>query len=738
MIIVVCLCAVTQISAENPDNITLTSDEIQQELSMEDIQSADDVLSDYGDREYQSFDVIQQKINKAKSGDTIKLSGYYKGTGDEITIDKSLTIDGGEDYAYLTADGQSRIFYVSASNVVLKNLVMRDGDAGSYDGGAVHCSASKNTRVENCIFGFCEADYGGATYYCDVYDSAFLANSATRGGAMYGGNVYQTGFANNTASDRGGAMYVRDGVTVDHCDFENNTAKYGGALYSCASYNTVSYSNFKNNYASDDGGAIYNNDESNSGLTVLTCDLRFNEAYDDGGAIFTSSGADTVVENCYFWENQAGYWGGAMCRGSAYNSSFYLNDADKNGGGMYGGAAYGCSFSLNSPQSTYSTDVYRIITPKITLSQSGSYYGGKTVSAKAVDTNNNNAALSDVKVLFKFSNGQSATVYTGSNGVATYNVPFNPGTYTVTATLPSFSEAAAVSLRNIKIEKAPAKISMSKLSTKFGVNKYFKVKVINTKTNKGISGVKVILKVYTGKKAKKVTITTDSSGTAYYSPSKLSVGSHNVKASVSSNAVTAKQMSSKITVKKASTAFNTYNGLYYYKDVGKGKYYIGFYNKDASSYIKGIKIKVKVFTGKKSKTYTLKTDKDGNAILKTKGLSVGKHKVQITFKGNKNYKKSTAKATIEVSKKIPTRVGYYYMLTTHFNYGGSSRSVSAYLKDMNGNDINNKKITITGSNGGTSTGYSGSMISLPSGSTVVLRFAGDSKYMPSTFTIYFR
>ena len=740
IVLIVCLGAVSQISAENPDNVTLTSDEIQEELAIDDIPSSKDVLSGYDEGvEYQNFNVVQEKINNAQAGSTIKVSGNYLGTGTQITIDKALTIEGESDngYAYFDADGKSRIFYVTASGVTLKNLILRNGDAGYDDGGAVYCDAYGNCQIDNCIIGLNEADYGGATYYCDAKNSMFLANSASRGGAMYGGNAAGCAFANNTASDRGGAIYARDGVLIDHCDFENNTSEFGGAVYSCADYNTISNSNFKSNEAWNDGGAIYNNDEYDSGLTVVNCDFRFNEADDDGGAIYTDSDADTVVRNSYFWSNDAGYWGGAMCRGTAYGSSFYLNDAERNGGGMYYGEAFDCSFAWNSPNESYNTDVYRTILGKITLSQSGSYFGGKTVSAKVVDTNNNNAPLSGVAVTFKFSNGKSATVYTGSDGVATYNVPFNPGTYSVTATIASSYSASAVSMGNIKIVKASAKISPTKLSTKYGVNKYFKVKVINTKTKKGISGVKLLLKVYTGKKAKKAYATTNSNGVAYYNAAKLKVGKHKVKVSIATKAVKAKAKTSKITVKKASVGLDTYDALYYYKEVKKGKYYIGVYNKNAGGYLKGIKLKVKVFTGKKSKTYTLKTKKDGFAVLKVKGIKVGKHKVQITFKGNKNFKKASAKATIEVSKKMPTRVGYYYMFTTYSYWGVGSRSVKAFVKDKNGNDLDNKKITITGSLGGTTTGYSGEMISLPSGSTVVMKFAGDKKYMPSTFTIHF-
>ena len=742
MILLVFLCAVSHISAENPDNATLATDEIQEEISIDEVQTTDDVLTDSEEIDYHPFSEIQDAIDDADDGDTISLTGYFKGSGDQIVVDKAITITGPEDdYAYLTAVGLSRIFYIESSGVVLKNLVMKAGDASDYYdeyGGAVYCDAYENCRIEGCVIGYCEAEYGGATYYCDVYDSVFLANSAERGGAMYGGNAYDSGFANNTASDRGGAIYLRDGCTVYNCEFENNTAGDGGAVYSCADHNVVSQSTFKNNHADDDGGAIYNNDEDDSGLKVMNCDFRFNDADDDGGAIYTDEYADTVVTDSYFWDNEAGYWGGAMCYGTAYDSTFALNKAARNGGAIYGAEAYDCSFTWNSPNNAdESSDVYRLITGKIMLSQSGSYFGDKTVYAKVVDTNNNNAPVANVPVTFRFSNGKSAIVYTGSNGFATYSVPFNPGTYSVTATIPASYSAGAVSMGNIRIAKAPATIQPKKLTTKYGTCKSFKVRVINSKTKKGIGGVKLLLKVYTGKKAKKVHVTTDSSGNAYYSPSKLKVGKHKVKVSIAAGAVTAKAKKSKITVKKASVGLNTYDGIWYYKDVKKGKYYIGVYNKNSGQYLKGIKLKVKVYTGKKSKTYTVKTKKDGYAILKTKGIKVGKHKVKITFKGNKNFKKASAKATIEVTKKIPTRTGYYYMFTSYSYWGYGSRSVKAFVKDIHGNDLTNKKITIYGSLGGTTTGYSGDMISLPSGSTVVMKFAGDKKYMPSTFTIHF-
>ena len=67
-----------------------------------------------------------------------------------------------------------------------------------------------------------------------------------------------------------------------------------------------------------------------------------------------------------------------------------------------------------------------------------------------------------------------------------------------------------------------------KLSTTQGSGDYFKVKAIHTKTKKTIKNLKIILKVFTGKKYKKIIIKTNKKGIAKYSTSKLTPGKHKV------------------------------------------------------------------------------------------------------------------------------------------------------------------------------------------------------------------
>lgn len=71
--------------------------------------------------------------------------------------------------------------------------------------------------------------------------------------------------------------------------------------------------------------------------------------------------------------------------------------------------------------------------------------------------------------------------------------------------------------------------------------------------------------------------------------------------------------------------------------------------KKGNSPVKGLKFKVKVLTGKKVKTYTVKTNKYGVAKFNVKKLKLGTHKVKVVS-SNKKYKFSKS-SKIKVVKK---------------------------------------------------------------------------------------
>ena len=139
---------------------------------------------------------LRQEIMDAQPGAVITF-GLLVGTIDldsEITIDKTLTIDGGTlTNTEIDADNNGRIFNITSGTVDINNIDFMNGE--EVDGGAIFVS--------------------GATTTLTLDDCTFTDNQA------------------NGASGSGGAIFVDTGatITVNDSDFTNNVAnRAGGAI----------------------------------------------------------------------------------------------------------------------------------------------------------------------------------------------------------------------------------------------------------------------------------------------------------------------------------------------------------------------------------------------------------------------------------------------------------------------------------------------------------------------------
>ena len=188
-------------------------------------------------------------------------------------------------------------------------------------------------------------------------------------------------------------------------------------------------------------------------------------------------------------------------------------------------------------------------------------------------------------------------------------------------------------------------LSVSKLSTTYGSGKYFKVKAIDSKTKKPVVNVKLILKIYSGKKYKKVTAATDSNGIAKYYASNLGIGTHKVTINVkNSKKFLSKIKYSSIKISRAKLKISAPKITGYYKE--SKRYKIAVKNRESKKPMKSIKVMIKVFTGKKYKKYSLKTDKKGIVSFNMKSLPKGKHKVVINIKSTSKVKSAVLKSYI--------------------------------------------------------------------------------------------
>ena len=137
-------------------------------------------------------------------------------------------------------------------------------------------------------------------------------------------------------------------------------------------------------------------------------------------------------------------------------------------------------------------------------------------------------------------------------------------------------------IKNVKIYKSRYKVSAPAIKKKYRKSALFKVTVKDKATGKRLKGIKVIMKVYTGKKYKKIVHKTNKKGKTGFNTKHLSKGKHKVVIIIKANSKYKKIVKrTSITIKKpksnknknkkrSSTNSNTYHpGM---NDVGSGNH----------------------------------------------------------------------------------------------------------------------------------------------------------------------
>ena len=212
---------------------------------------------------------------------------------------------------------------ITSNNVILKNLTVV---------GATFKNQG-DFRAENVIF------KEGVGHPLDEYGNSY-------GGCIYTSyrsdddvkhliSLNNCQFINNTA-EYGGAIYFDEGyMEINNCSFINNHAfNYGGAIATLnADKLTIRKSKFINDYSTNDaGGAIYILSSSITAdtLEIINCSATF-------GTAITALNAKLDVNNLNASFNHAKYDGGAiyqMYGTSLLTSSNFVNNSACNGGAL--------------------------------------------------------------------------------------------------------------------------------------------------------------------------------------------------------------------------------------------------------------------------------------------------------------------------------------------------------------------------------------------------------------------
>lgn len=290
--------------------------------------------------------------------------------------------------------------------------------------------------------------------------------------------------------------------------------------------------------------------------------------------------------------------------------------------------------------------------PNLSLEDISMFYGGSNIVSLNLSSYGNSFANENITItIFNKKYNSTFVSKSNSNGIVKFSlnklpvgkydlkVQYSSNCHLLIWSGPKGSRRERIENYNISsncsliVNKAPAKLVISSYKTYYDSGKRYAVKVLNSKSNKTLSGVKVVLKVFTGKSYKTLTATTNSKGIASFALSKNAVGSHKIEINADGNVNSVKKNST-ISISKAKTNVKLSKTSFKHKKSDNLK--ITLTNKNTKKAISSLKVKVKVYTGKKYKTYSLKTDKKGQIKINTKSLKKGSHKIIISST-SKNY-----------------------------------------------------------------------------------------------------
>ena len=253
LILIIFLFSIAAVSAANTTDVMTSNDDSSQKN--------DEILSKENeeiikDTNAGTFTELRDKINKG--GSEITLDKNYSCedgfSTNGITISKQITIDGKGHT--IDAQGKARIFYVQANNVILKNIIFKNGNSADQ-GGAIYWQGTAGSVSGSTFIGNSANVHGGAIDWTNtggsVSGSTFIGNSANvHGGAIFwtstGCSVFGSTFAGNSADWYGGAIFWQDTGTVINCNFESNSAMKGNPIYSNEWGSVADSCIFKNNY----------------------------------------------------------------------------------------------------------------------------------------------------------------------------------------------------------------------------------------------------------------------------------------------------------------------------------------------------------------------------------------------------------------------------------------------------------------------------------------------------------
>ena len=264
----------------------------------------------------------------ANPGDLIipTISGtVFLTTGEIFWGTDDLTLDGfGENFA-VDGSNSSRIFRIFANDATIENVIIQNGNSGTFGGGIYNTGT---LTVENVTIAGNTANFGGGI--ANTGGTATIVNSTISG---------------NTANNTGGGIYNSSGgdltlvgSVISGNDSNGSAGDGGGGIKQGTGFLTIDSSLIANNFATDSGGGIQS--RFGGDVEISNSTISGNTSQTTGGGISQAASNPLRIENSTISGNVAyAYGGGIYNQGIlTITSSTITGNDGLAGGGVYAAA----------------------------------------------------------------------------------------------------------------------------------------------------------------------------------------------------------------------------------------------------------------------------------------------------------------------------------------------------------------------------------------------------------------
>lgn len=428
-----------------------------------------------------SFKDIQDVIDSSEDNDVIILNGTYycPRKAGQIFVNKSITIEG-RNNTVLNGSGLSRVFYINADNVVLKNLEITNGykkgttsisyldpEHDKYYGGGIYWRGNNGTLIDCDVWGNkIERGQYGAIYW--EGNNGRIINSFFNCNLAYGDKVTPGNVISGTI--RG----ILNGTIYHYFELFENSSMH--------SYDSCDYCLIKDAWVNSDFNFMVSNVSVYS--NVGNVKIKFKLSYKDVPFCNETINVTAFNKNFTIVTDESG--------------EAYLDVPNQLNAGEYIIHSFYDNCSFNSTLNI--ADLSCILS-----ADTINFYYNNNKKYYVKITSNDSQNLGNIGVALKIANVILYGV-SDNNGIVKFNIPkLNNGKYDIEVNVYKNGKSNVLkSSINIKKVNSEVKHSLK--------HKKLKINIIDKVSKSPLSNIKILVKITHGKKKTKKTLTTNKKG----------------------------------------------------------------------------------------------------------------------------------------------------------------------------------------------------------------------------------